>query len=147
MKKAWIENNLVRDVCHGNPDELYHPDIAKFYDTEVPDDAALGDTFAGGVLTKRPIPEPATPEPAVPVLPKLTPVEFKLCFTPQERIAIKQARLTDPVLEDAFDILNDPRLTFVDLSLASTQGLIDYCVAQNLVTAERAAQIKAGVFL
>jgi hypothetical protein len=35
----------------------------------------------------------------------------------------------------------------VALGLASTQGLIDYCVAQNLVTVERAAQIKAGVFL
>jgi hypothetical protein len=78
---------------------------------------------------------------------RISPVEFKLCFTPQERIAIKAARATDPVLEDAFDILDDPRLTFVDLTLASTQGLIDYCVAQGHVTAERAVQIKAGVFL
>jgi hypothetical protein len=78
---------------------------------------------------------------------RISPVEFKLCFTPQERIAIKAARATDPVLEDAFDILDDPRLTFVDLTLASTQGLIDYCVAQGHVTDERAVQIKAGVFL
>jgi hypothetical protein len=150
MRKAWIENEVIRDIAPtGNPEQFYHPDIAKFYDTEVPDDAENGDTFANGVLTKRPVPEPApiTPEPVAAPLPKLTPVEFKLCFTPQERIAIKAERANDPVLEDAFDILDDPRLTFVDLGLASTQGLIDYCVTKDLVTTERADQIKAGVFL
>ena len=35
MKKAWIENDRIRDIALGNPDELYHPDVAKFYDTEV----------------------------------------------------------------------------------------------------------------
>jgi hypothetical protein len=60
MKYAWIENDHIRDIAHGNPAELYHPDVAVFYNTEVPDDAANGDGWIDGVLVK---PEPA-PEPA-----------------------------------------------------------------------------------
>ena len=52
MKHAWIENGKVRDVAHGNPEEIYHPDVAKFYDTQVPDDAANGDEWVNNVLTK-----------------------------------------------------------------------------------------------
>jgi hypothetical protein len=62
MKYAWIENGKVRDVAHSNPEEIYHPDVAKFYDTQVPDDAANGDGWVNGQLVK---PEPApAPTPA-----------------------------------------------------------------------------------
>ena len=87
--------------------------------------------------------------PVVPVAqdqpPKLTPVEFKMCFTVQERIAIKTARPTDPVLDDAMELLEDIRLKEVDLSLQSNRQLIDYMVSQSYITPERAEQIKAGV--
>lgn len=63
MKKAWIENERIRDICPGNPAELYHPDIAKFYDTEVPDDAANGDGWVSDQLVK---PEPVPPAPQAP---------------------------------------------------------------------------------
>jgi len=63
MKFAWIENERVRDVCHGDPAECYHPDVAKFYDTQVPDDAANGDGWVNGQLVK---PEPAPPAPPAP---------------------------------------------------------------------------------
>jgi hypothetical protein len=46
MRKAWIEN---------------HPDVAVFYDTEVPDDAVNGDGWIDGVLVK-PVPEIPTEE-------------------------------------------------------------------------------------
>jgi hypothetical protein len=59
MKYAWIENNKVRDVAHSNPAEIYHPDVAAFYTTQVPDDAVNGDGWVNGALVK---PEPA-PEP------------------------------------------------------------------------------------
>jgi hypothetical protein len=63
MKYAWIENERVRDVCHANPAECYHPDVAAFYDTQVPDDAANGDGWVNGQLVKpEPAPEP-TPAP------------------------------------------------------------------------------------
>ena len=62
MKYAWIENNIVRDVAHSKPSEIYHPDVAVFYDTQVPDDAVNGDGWVDGQLVK-PEPPPA-PEPA-----------------------------------------------------------------------------------
>lgn len=63
MKFAWIENDRVRDVCHGNPAECYHPDVAQFYNTEVPDDAANGDGWVNGQLVKPEPPPPAPPAP------------------------------------------------------------------------------------
>lgn len=63
MKKAWIENARIRDIAPGNPAEFYHPDVAKLYDTLVPDDAANGDGWVNGQLVK---PEPAPPPPPSP---------------------------------------------------------------------------------
>lgn len=64
MKYAWIENDSIRDVCQGgDPAECYHPDVAKFYDTLVPDDAANGDGWVNGQLVK---PEPSPPAPPPP---------------------------------------------------------------------------------
>lgn len=56
--KAWIENEIIRDIAHSDPFEIYHPDVAKFYDTEVPDDAENGDGWVKGKLVKPVIPEP-----------------------------------------------------------------------------------------
>ena len=83
----------------------------------------------------------------LPTPPNLSPVQFKMLFTSLERIAIKAARASDPVIDDAYDLLDDPRLTEVDLTLASTHGLIDYLVGLNLLTAERAKQVQAGEIL
>lgn len=63
MKWAWIENDRVRDVCHGDPNECYHPDVAKFYDTQVPDDAVNGDGWVNGALVKPEPPAPPAPPP------------------------------------------------------------------------------------
>jgi hypothetical protein len=60
MKYAWIENNQIRDVAWTTPSDIFHPDVAAFYTTEVPDSAENGDGWINGVLAK---PEPA-PEPA-----------------------------------------------------------------------------------
>ena len=58
MKYAWIENDKVRDVAHSNPIEIYHPDVAVFYDTQVPDDAVNGDGWVSGALVKPVVVEP-----------------------------------------------------------------------------------------
>lgn len=55
--KAWIENERIRDIAHSDPFEIYHPDVAKFYDTEVPDNAENGDGWVNGKLIKPVIPE------------------------------------------------------------------------------------------
>jgi hypothetical protein len=58
MKYAWIENDKIRDVAHSNPAEIYHPDVAKFYDTQVPDNAENGDGWVNGALVKPVVIEP-----------------------------------------------------------------------------------------
>lgn len=63
MKYAWVENNQIRDVAWTTPSDIYHPDVATFYTTEVPDDAVNGDGWVNGQLIKpEPPPEP-TPMP------------------------------------------------------------------------------------
>lgn len=59
MKFAWIENDRIRDVAWTDPSKIYHPDVAKFYNTQVPDDAANGDGWVNGQLIKPdPVPIP-----------------------------------------------------------------------------------------
>jgi hypothetical protein len=55
---AWIENKKIRDIAHSDPFEIYHPDVAKFYDTEVPNNAVNGDGWVNGKLVKPVISEP-----------------------------------------------------------------------------------------
>lgn len=75
---------------------------------------------------------------------KVSPVEFKLLFTAMERVAIKAARAEDPVIDDFYDIVEDPRLTFVDLGLQSTQEALGYLESKGLLTEERRLQILTG---
>lgn len=141
--KAWIENGKVRDICIGNPDDCYHPSIAKFYDTDVPDDTENGDGWVNGEIIKPVMPEPS--ESAPPLIPIISPVEFKLLFTPQERLAIKAEIVNDDVLEDLFTILDDPRLKEVNLNLESNKAVMDYLESKGLITAERKAEIMTGI--
>lgn len=143
MKKAWIENSVIRDIAHGDPAAIYHPDIAALYDTDVPDDAHNGDSFANGVWTPKPAPEPTpAPEPIPPTPPKVSPVEFKLLFTATERVAIKTS--SDAIVQDFFELVNDPRLTYVDLALQSTQDALAYLTTLGILAEGRASQIITG---
>jgi hypothetical protein len=142
MKHAWIENNTVRDIANGNPADLFHPDIAAKYDTQVPDDIIAGATLVDGAWVNPAPVEPVAPEPTVPVAPTVGPIEFKLLFTSGERIAIKTS--TDPIVQDFYEITSDPRLTHVDLGLKSTQDAIAYLVSVNILSQERADAILAG---
>lgn len=58
MKYAWIENDKIRDVAHSNPVEIYHPDVAALYTTQVPDNAVNGDGWVNGALVKPIVVEP-----------------------------------------------------------------------------------------
>jgi len=132
-----IDNDVVVGVT---PE--YRPGAAQIQ-MQVADDLEpmphVGDIYSAGEFTAPPA-VTATP-------PKLSPIQFKLCFTSTERIAISALKATDPVIADAYEILDDPRLTTVDLALASNQALIDYLVALSVLTPERAAQIKQGLML
>lgn len=141
MKKARVINNVAVDVST-NPQEQFHPDIAAEFEP-VPDDVQAGwaRNEAGEWEAPAPTPEP-TPAPTE--SPKVSPVEFKLLFTPQERVAIKAARATDPAIDDFYDIVEDPRLTHVDLGLQSTQDALGYLETKGLITDARRVQILAG---
>lgn len=65
-----------------------------------------------------------------PVSVKVSPVEFKLLWTSPERIALKTLRETDSILDDFFSIVEDIRLTEVNLGLESTKQAVSYAVAQ-----------------
>lgn len=62
MQHAWIEDGKVRDIAPGEPSEFYHPDVAKLYDTLIPDDIERGATLVDGVWVN-PAPPPPLPEP------------------------------------------------------------------------------------
>lgn len=81
MKFAWIENERIRDIAPGNPAECYHPDVAKFYNTEVPDEAANGDNWVNGQLVKPEPPPPAPPAPRT-----WTAAEIRASLTLSERV-------------------------------------------------------------
>ena len=81
MKWAWIEDSKVRDVAHSDPNDIYHPDVAKFYDTQVPDDAANGDGWVNGQVVK---PEPPAPVPPQP--PTWTADDVRLGLTLAEKV-------------------------------------------------------------
>lgn len=144
MKKAWIENNTVRDIAQGNPSDIFHADIAAHYDTDVDDTVTVGASLVSGVWVNPVVVVPVAP---VVTLPKLSPIEFKMCFTSSERIAIKTLMTTDAIVADAFSILEDARLKEVDLAKKSNQDLIDYLVSKTVLTADRAVEVKAGVML
>ena len=75
---------------------------------------------------------------------KISPIEFKLLFTAQERVSIKAARSTDPIVDDFYDIVEDPRLTHVDLALQSTKDAINYLATSGLIEPQRVQQILSG---
>lgn len=100
----------------------------------------IGWLWDGVVLTPPPV--VVAPQPIL-----VSPVEFMLLFTSPERVAIKALRQTDPIIDDFLDIIEDPRLTFVDLGLGSTVSAIDYLIYVGLVAPERKAEILTGVML
>lgn len=128
MKYAWIENDKIRDVAHSNPAEIYHPDVAKFYDTQVPDNAVNGDGWVNGALVK---PEPpAIPDPAPR---QWTADNFRTGMTLAEKTK--------------WDNDSAPEIITVKAELpkelAGATELLDFLVSSNLISVETKAKILA----
>lgn len=70
-------------------------------------------------------------------------IEFKLLFSISERVAINAARATDPVIDDFYKLLDDPRTETVNLALPAVAEMLAYLVQQTLLSADRAAEILA----
>lgn len=132
-------NNVAIDVVTSDPATMFHPDIAIQF-IVVPNGTLNGATWANNAWTN--------PAPVVPPNPETTylavsPIEFKLLFTAPERVAIKNS--VDPVVQDFFSIIDDPRLTKVELGLQSTQDALQYLVSKNLITGARRLEVMAGI--
>ena len=125
MKYAWIKNDKVRDVAHSNPAEIYHPDVAAYYNTQVPDEAVNGDGWVNGQLVKPVIPEP-TPAPR-----QWTATDFRAGMTLAEKTK--------------WDNNSAPEIITVKAelpkALAGTTELLDFLVAANVISQTSADKI------
>lgn len=141
MRYARIINQTAVDVREESPNGFFtHNIVAEF--VVIPDQVENGWSLEGEDWTAPA--QPAHQEiPATP--PQVTPVQFKLLFTPAERVAIKAARSTDAMIDDFYEIVEDPRLTMVDFGLQSTVDGVGYLVSKGLITEERKAEIISGV--
>ena len=141
MRKAWIENGHIRDVAPGAPEEFYHPDVAKFYDTDVPDDAVNGDGWVDGQLVKPDPPVyPDLPQPAAPI-PLIGPIAFQMLFKVDELVAIDAAKETNTAIRIFWKLLDDPRTDYVDRNLEPVQSMLRSLEAGELIGPGRAEEI------
>jgi hypothetical protein len=139
---ARVINNVAVDVCT-DPASSFHPIIAAEFEP-VPAEVRQGWVRTDGVWSA---PEPTPqPEPVAPAI-IVTPIQFQLLFTSAERIAIKHARATDEIIDDFCQIVEDPRLSEVNLSLGSVREGIAYLRQVGIITEDREAQILAGQIL
>lgn len=148
----------VAEVVDFNPASRFTPEIASLF---VPAEAGMvymaqlvDDEWVPPPAPEPPV-EPEDPEPPAPrrIL-QVTPPTFLLLFQPMERIAIRAARnyagtdeqklLVKAVLDDWFSIIDDPRLTMVDLTLPATKEGLLFLVSSGLLSDERRAEIEEG---
>lgn len=91
-----------------------------------------------------PVPEQSTTS----KYPTISVVQFKMLLYPQERVSLRES--TDPMIIDFLDLINDSRVTNVNLNLQSVQDSIEYVVrylnGQGVVTdvETRKAEILSG---
>lgn len=69
---------------------------------------------------------------------------FKQLFTATERIAIKTERVTDPIIEDFYDTIEDLTITTVDLNAQSTKDYLAHLETVGLIEEIRITQILKG---
>ncbi len=142
MKYARIDDGYVVEVIDFDPAGKFHPDIIWH---EVPDDVVPGATTEDNTNFTLPEPEPES-ESESEYQPKfVTVMHFKLSFLPTERLALKSLRATNEMVDDFWEIMDDPRCTQIDLNLPSIKAVINSMVGQiDGFTEERAAAVLAG---
>ena len=125
MKYAWIENDKIRDVAPGNPAEFYHPAVAVFYNTQVPDNAVNGDGWVNGAVVK---PEPPTPAPR-----QWTTDDFRAGMTLAEKTKWDNDTAPEIITVKAE----------LPKALAGATELLDFLVAANVISQTSADKILA----
>lgn len=141
---ARIINGVAVDVCT-DPVTHFHPTLAADF-TEVPANVALGWTLTGKTWTA-----PASLTPPATTLAEVgnlnpSPMEFLLLLTLAEQAAIRAAAPSDTQVGILVSMVDDTRLTFVDLTHPTVIEAIKYLAAKPaLLTADRAARVLAGL--
>lgn len=145
MRKAWIENDRIRDICPGDPFALYHADVAKLYDTDVPDEAVNGDGWVNGKLVKlEQTAQVEPPEPTPAPISIIGPIAFQMLFTVDELTALEAAKATDLKVRVFSKLLDDPRTDEVNRNLPQVQDYLRYCEAAGYLSPGRAEVILYG---
>ena len=128
MKHAWIENGRIRDLTISDPFSWHHPEVAKFYDTLVPDTAEKDDFWDGTTATKPPVPEYVEPTPAPR---QWTSDNFRAGMTLAEKTK--------------WDSDSAPEIKTVKAELpkelAGATELLDFLVASNVISQATATKI------
>ncbi len=148
MNYARIVDDVAVDVSP-DPAAHFHPDIAAQF-AEVPDAVEPQWRLIDGNWQAQTVIAALEAR----YRKQLSRVEFKMLFTTAEYVAIQTARKyvgTDPAqqqlaaaLDFFFDILDDPALTVVDLTLPFVIDGVNAVVAAGLLTQVRGAAILAG---
>lgn len=118
MKWAWVENDVIRDVAHDTPSEIYHPDVAALYTVQVPDEACNGDGWVKGQLVK-----PEVSEVIPPVFPRTWDCEaVRSGLTLSEKVVWDtdgKPEVVTAKLEFATPLLYDDAKSVLDFLVAS----------------------------
>lgn len=71
----------------------------------------------------------------------VTPVQFKTLLTVQERVALRELRKTDAIVEEFMDIVDDTRCTTILLTAQGTKDGLLYLVSKGILEESRVQEI------
>ena len=137
---ARIIGGFAVDVTT-DPKNSFHPDLVTEF-VKVPDNVTHGWRLADKTWSA---PVEALPSPVSVEITHVTRTEFMRLFTGPERVAIKNARGTDDLVEDFFSMVEDPDSPGVDLTLQSTLNILLHLQSMEIITDARRLAILAGV--
>lgn len=80
--------------------------------------------------------------PAPPPSEVMTHLQFLRRFTPEERVSLRTAAQSDPILDDAMFLFQSAQE--IDLYDEDTQNFLNYLVAQGLLTTERKDEVSSS---
>ena len=131
---ARMVDGMAIDVITGDPNEMFHPDLAKDF-IEVPSTVVHGSSFVKGKWVAPVVEALEVLPPPLPV----SPIAFKMLFTLKELVAIKASE--DPLVAAFFGLVDDPRLTEIRLDLQSTKEAIQHLAEIGLIAESRVEEI------
>lgn len=142
---ARVIDGVVVDIS-ATPTLNFHPDIASEF-IDVPENTQVGWVFdeQNQTFSAPPI------EQEDPIFrTKFTRPQFKLLFSSTERLAIKTIRegssgQTKSILDDIFDILDDPATTVIDVQTQYVIDMVYFVRDLGVLTSARADEILQGV--